>query len=42
MAEFDFYNEEFRDSIATVDKEGKRIWIYPKSQKVNFTITETF
>jgi cytochrome c oxidase accessory protein FixG len=22
--------EEFRDSIATVDEEGKRIWIYPK------------
>ena len=22
--------EEFRDSIATVDKTGKRIWIYPK------------
>jgi cytochrome c oxidase accessory protein FixG len=24
------FDEEFRDSIATVDKEGKRIWIYPK------------
>ncbi len=24
------YDEEFRDSIATVDKEGKRLWIYPK------------
>lgn len=23
-------NEEFRDTIATVDEEGKRIWIYPK------------
>ncbi len=23
-------NEEYRDSIATVDGEGKRIWIYPK------------
>lgn len=22
--------DEFRDSIATVDEEGKRIWIYPK------------
>lgn len=22
--------EEFRDTIATVDEEGKRIWIYPK------------
>ncbi|MBK8370644.1 MAG: 4Fe-4S binding protein [Saprospiraceae bacterium] len=36
MAEFDFYNEEFRDSIATVDKEGKRIWIYPKKPKGKF------
>ena len=33
MADFDFYNEEFRDSIATVDKEGKRVWIYPKKPK---------
>lgn len=24
------YDDEFRDSIATVDKEGKRLWIYPK------------
>jgi cytochrome c oxidase accessory protein FixG len=24
------YEEEFRDSIATVDEKGKRIWIYPK------------
>lgn len=24
------YDEEFRDSIATVDEKGKRIWIYPK------------
>lgn len=24
------YDEEFRDTIATVDAEGKRIWIYPK------------
>jgi len=23
-------DEQFRDSIATVDKEGKRIWVYPK------------
>ena len=26
-------NESFRDSIATVDKQGKRIWIYPKKPK---------
>ena len=24
------YDEEFRDTIATVDEKGKRIWIYPK------------
>jgi len=24
------YEEEFRDTIATVDEHGKRIWIYPK------------
>ena len=24
------YDDEFRDSIATVDKAGKRLWIYPK------------
>lgn len=24
------YDEEFRNSIATVDEKGKRIWVYPK------------
>jgi cytochrome c oxidase accessory protein FixG len=24
------YDEEYRDTIATVDAEGKRIWVYPK------------
>jgi cytochrome c oxidase accessory protein FixG len=24
------YDEQFRDSIATVDEKGERIWIYPK------------
>lgn len=24
------YDESFRDTIATVDKEGKRVWIFPK------------
>ena len=23
-------NEQFRDSIATVNKEGKRSWVFPK------------
>ena len=27
------YDEQFRDSIATVDEEGKRIWVYPKKPK---------
>jgi cytochrome c oxidase accessory protein FixG len=31
----DFYKqeEEFRDHISTVDKSGKRIWVYPKMPK---------
>lgn len=28
--------EEYRDSLATVDKDGKRIWIYPKKPKGTF------
>jgi len=32
----EFYNEEFRDSIATVDEHGKRIWIYPKKPSGSF------
>lgn len=27
------YDEEYRDTLATVDEEGKRIWIYPKKPK---------
>jgi cytochrome c oxidase accessory protein FixG len=34
----DNYTEEsFRDSIATVDKQGKRIWLYPKKPSGRFT-----
>ena len=29
-------NEEFRDHLATVTEEGKRIWIYPKKPKGKF------
>ena len=29
-------SEEFRDTIATVDEAGKRIWIYPKKPSGNF------
>ncbi len=28
--------EEFRDSLATVDKDGKRIWLYPKKARGPF------
>lgn len=27
------YDEEYRDTIATVDEQGKRIWVYPKKPK---------
>lgn len=27
------YDEEYRNTIATVDEEGKRIWVYPKKPK---------
>ena len=32
----DFDYEAFRDTIGTVDKEGKRNWIYPKKPKGKF------
>lgn len=31
-----FDEDEFRDSIATVDEHGKRIWIYPKKPSGNY------
>jgi hypothetical protein len=30
-------DEQFRDKISTVDKSGKRIWIYPKKPSGKFT-----
>lgn len=30
------YDEQFRDGIATVDQEGKRVWVYPKKPKGYF------
>lgn len=30
------FEEEYRDTIATVDESGKRIWIYPKKPKGKF------
>tara|TARA_R110002073_G_scaffold306012_5_gene475173 strand:- start:13465 stop:14886 length:1422 start_codon:yes stop_codon:yes gene_type:complete len=29
-------NENFRDSIGTIDKQGKRSWVYPKKPKGKF------
>ncbi len=29
--------EEFRDHIATVNEQGKRVWVYPKKPKGKFT-----
>lgn len=29
-------NEDFRDSISTVDQKGKRVWIYPKKPSGKF------
>ncbi len=44
MAELaDIYDEQeaaeetFRDHLSTVDKEGKRVWVYPKKPKGRFT-----
>jgi cytochrome c oxidase accessory protein FixG len=30
------YDEEFRDTIATVDEKGKRIWLFPKKPSGSF------
>lgn len=34
--------ESFRDKISTVDKEGKRVWVYPKKPKGKFTNYRTW
>ncbi|MFN3849850.1 MAG: cytochrome c oxidase accessory protein CcoG [Spirosomataceae bacterium] len=36
MSNLDFIDEAYRDSIATVDSSGKRIWVYPKKPSGNF------
>jgi cytochrome c oxidase accessory protein FixG len=33
MEELYQFEEEYRDTISTVDKEGKRVWVYPKKPK---------
>ncbi len=30
------YDEDYRDTIATVDEHGKRVWIYPKKPKGDY------
>jgi hypothetical protein len=35
-------DESFRDSIATVDKKGERVWIYPKKPKGKFYNARTW
>ena len=37
-----FDAESYRDSISTVDKEGKRVWVYPKKPKGKFTEYRTW
>lgn len=34
--------EQYRDKIATVDEQGKRIWIYPKKPKGRFYDARTY
>ncbi len=34
--------EEYRDNIATVDEQGKRVWIYPKKPKGPYTNARTY
>jgi cytochrome c oxidase accessory protein FixG len=36
MNDFYSYDEEYRNTIATVDEKGKRIWIYPKKPRGEF------
>ena len=36
MNELYEYDEEFRDTLGTVDAQGKRIWVYPKKPKGAF------
>ena len=34
--------EAYRDSVATIDKDGKRIWLYPKKPKGRFYTARTW
>ncbi len=35
-------DNNYRDKLATVDKEGKRIWVFPKKPSGNFTRARQF
>jgi len=35
-------DKDYRDHLSTVDKEGKRIWVYPKKPKGKFTNYRTW
>ena len=37
-----YEEKSFRDSLATVDEEGKRIWVYPKKPSGRFTRYRTY
>ncbi len=32
----------FRDSVATIDKEGKRVWVYPQKPKGRYYLARTY
>ena len=42
MKELYEYDEEYRDTIATVDAQGKRIWVFPKKPKGKFYNARTW
>lgn len=42
MENIDKPDESFRDSIATVNKKGKRVWIYPKKPKGKLTNARSY
>lgn len=42
MTEKQAETDSFRDHLSTVDKKGKRIWVYPKKPKGKFTTYRTW
>lgn len=39
QAPVDIQEESFRNEVGTMDKTGKRKWVFPESQKENSPIT---